>query len=110
MNDVQRAFILYRALGNVCKVLRQHPTELDWYLEDPNRIRFLTGGSQRDPEGKEIMAYFLEEAMKELGLELEEEEEKEEDEVRDITAGNDNSDEEQRQAEKRCGIQPCGRG
>lgn len=109
MNDVQRAFILYKALGNVCKVLRQHPTEMDWYLEDPNRIRFLTGGSQRDPEGKEIMAYFLEEAMKELGLELEEEE-KEEDEVRDITAGNDNSDEEQRQVEKRCGIQPCGRG
>lgn len=109
MNDVQRAFILYKALGNVCKVLRQHPTEMDWYLEDPNRIRFLTGGSQRDPEGREIMAYFLEEAMKELGLELEEEE-KEEDEVRDITAGNDNSDEEQRQAEKRCGIQPCGRG
>lgn len=109
MNDVQRAFILYKALGNVCKVLRQHPTEMDWYLEDPNRIRFLTGGSQRDPEGKEIMAYFLEEAMKELGLELEEEE-KEEDEVRDITAGNDNSNEEQRQAEKRCGIQPCGRG
>lgn len=109
MNDVQRAFILYKALGNVCKVLRQHPTELDWYLEDPNRIRFLTGGSQRDPEGKEIMAYFLEEAMKELGLELEEEEKKE-DEVRDITAGNDNSDEEQRQVEKRCGIQPRGRG
>lgn len=109
MNDVQRAFILYKALGNVCKVLRQHPTEMDWYLEDPNRIRFLTGGSQRDPEGKEIMAYFLEEAMKELGLELEEEE-KEEDEIRDITAGNDNSDEEQRQAEKRCDIQPCGRG
>ena len=109
MNDVQRAFILYKALGNVCKVLRQHPTEMDWYLEDPNRIRFLTGGSQRDPEGKEIMAYFLEEAMKELGLELEEEE-KEEDEVRDITTRNDNSDEEQRQAEKRCGIQPCGRG
>lgn len=109
MNDVQRAFILYKALGNVCKVLRQHPTEMDWYLEDPNRIRFLTGGSQRDPEGKEIMAYFLEEAMKELGLELEEEE-KEEDEVRDITAGNDNSDEEQRQVEKRCGIQPCRRG
>ena len=109
MNDVQRAFILYKALGNVCKVLRQHPTEMDWYLEDPNRIRFLTGGSQRDPEGREIMAYFLEEAMKELGLELEEEE-KEEDEVRNITAGNDNSNEEQRQAEKRCGIQPCGRG
>lgn len=109
MNDVQRAFILYKALGNVCKVLRQRPIEMDWYLEDPNRIRFLAGGSQRDPEGKEIMAYFLEEAMKELGLELEEEE-KEEDEVRDITAGNDNSDEEQRQVEKRCGIQSCGRG
>lgn len=103
MNDVQRAYILYKALGNVCKVLRQHPTELDWYLEDPNRLRFLTGGSQRDPEGKEIMAYFLEEAMKELGLELEEEE-KEEDEVRDITAGNDNSNEEQGQSEKGCSV------
>ncbi len=109
MNDVQRAYILYKALGNICKVLRQHPTEMDWYLEDPERLRFLTGGSQRDPEGKEIMAYFLEGAMKELGLELEIEEEKE-DEVRNITAGNDYSDEEQRQAEKRCGIRPCGRG
>ena len=108
MNDTQRVYILYKALGDVCKVLRQHPTEMDWYLEDPDRIRFLTGGSQRDPEGKEIMAYFLDRAVKQLGLSLEEEEE--EDEIRDITARNDNSDEEQRQAEKRCGIQPCGRG
>lgn len=103
MNDTQRAYILYKALGDVCKVLRQHPTEMDWYLEDPNRIRFLTGGSQRDPEGKEIMAYFLENAVKELGLKLEEEE-KEEDEVRDITAGNDSSNEEQGQSEKGCSI------
>lgn len=109
MNDTQRAYILYKALGNICKTLRQHPTEMDWYLEDPERLRFLTGGSQRDPEGKEIMAYFLEGAIKELGLEIEKEEEKE-DEVRDIAARDDNSDEKQRQIEKRCGIRPCGRG
>lgn len=102
MNDTQRSFILYKALGDVCKVLRQHPTEMDWYLEDPDRIRFLTGGSQRDPEGKEIMAYFLDRALKELGITLEEE--KEEDEIRDITAGNDYSDEEQGQSEKGCSV------
>lgn len=62
----EKVLILQEALNQVCKVLREHQTEMDWYLEDMDRIARLTGGSQRDPEGKEWAEYFIVKAYEKL--------------------------------------------
>jgi hypothetical protein len=66
MNDTQRVIVLQRAIRLMSKVLRDHPVVMDWYLEDPDRIAMLTGGSARDPQGEEIASYFVLAAHKEL--------------------------------------------
>ena len=71
MTDGQRALVLREAVFEMGKTLREHPIDMDWYLEEPERLRFLAGGCQRDPEGKEIAAYFVAQAhkkLKEMGL------------------------------------------
>lgn len=58
--------ILYTALADVCKVIREHCVDMDWYLEDPRRMQILSGGVLRDPEGQEFMAYFIQKAVEKL--------------------------------------------
>lgn len=59
--------ILKRALFNMAKVLRENPPlDMDWFLQDMRRMKFLAGGSERDPEGKEIAIYFVQVAAEEV--------------------------------------------
>ena len=66
MTDAQRVVVLREAIYMMAKVLREHPVEMDWYLEDMNRMPILTGGIARDPEGKEWANYFVVEAHRKL--------------------------------------------
>ena len=66
MNDTQRVIVLQRAVRLMSKLLRDHPIEMDWYLEDTDRLAMLVGGSERDPKGEEIANYFVLAAHKEL--------------------------------------------
>lgn len=69
MPTEQKFLVMKTALEMICKVLRQHPTEMDWYLEDMERLQILTGGSERDPEGKEWTNYFVIKAYEQLKAE-----------------------------------------
>ena len=61
----EKYIIIAKAFKNVCLLLRQHPIDLDWFLESPaERLPILTGGSVRDPIGEEYAQYFVKEQMK----------------------------------------------
>lgn len=63
--------ILYQALCKACNVLRACPPyDLDWFFKDPERLKILQGGSERDPQGKEWLAYFVNQAIAESGKEI----------------------------------------
>lgn len=59
MTDAQRVLVLREAVYNMGKLLREHPIDMDWYCEDPRRMKILAGGTNRDPEGKEYANYFV---------------------------------------------------
>ena len=63
--------ILYAALQEVCYVFRQNPpVSLDWFTEDMRRMQILHGGTARDPQGQEWMAYFVQQAAEKFGKEI----------------------------------------
>ena len=66
MTDAQRVLVLREAVYNMGKLLREHPIETDWYLEEPQRLAILAGGTARDPEGKEWANYFVFKAHEKL--------------------------------------------
>ena len=57
--------LLAKAYKEICKTLREHPVDMDWYTEDETRFAILYGGNERDPEGIEWGIYFLERAIME---------------------------------------------
>ena len=67
MTDAERFLVVREALYQMAKILRRFPPmEMDWFCEDMNRLRILTGGTDRDPEGKEWVNYFLNSAYQKL--------------------------------------------
>lgn len=61
--------ITYDALRMACKFMRDNPPgDLDMYREYPGLMACLAGGGKRDPEGKEYVNYFLNQAMKKMGM------------------------------------------
>lgn len=66
MTDAQKVIVLREAIYMVSKALREHPFDMDWHFEDPERIQILAGGTARDPEGKEWANYFVKQAHKKL--------------------------------------------
>lgn len=66
MTDEQRILVLREAVYMMAKVFREHPIETDWYLEEPQRLSMLAGGTARDPEGKEWANYFVFKAHEKL--------------------------------------------
>lgn len=63
--------MLKQALLDVCQVLREHPLDMDWHLEDMERVAILSGGRDRDPKGLEYAAYFLQKAKEKIAKEEE---------------------------------------
>lgn len=60
-----REMLMFRALEIVGRMLRENPMgDLSEYPIELYKI--LTGGTNRDPEGKEYVSYFLNAAAKEL--------------------------------------------
>ena len=59
MTDEQRILVLRETVYAMGKLLREHPIDMDWYCEDPQRMKILAGGTARDPEGKEYANYFV---------------------------------------------------
>ena len=57
-------------MGQYCRDFANNPT-LDIFFEDIALLQALAGGGKRDPEGKEFVYYFVNKAIKELGLEEE---------------------------------------
>ena len=65
--------ILKKALflmGQHCRNVAANPS-LETYFHDMELFKVLAGGGERDPEGKEFVYYFVDKAIKELGLEEE---------------------------------------
>ena len=55
--------LLYQAYKEICKMLREHPVDIEWYLEDDHRFAILLGGNDRDPQGMEWGMYFMEQVI-----------------------------------------------
>jgi hypothetical protein len=67
MTDADRFLVIREAVYQMAKVLRKYPPmEMDWFYEDMQRLSILAGGTERDPEGKEWVNYFLNSAYQEL--------------------------------------------
>lgn len=62
MTDSEKLQICVIALNKIGKLMRDNPPgNLDAY--PPKLINCLVGGLKRDPEGKEFVKYFLDQAL-----------------------------------------------
>ena len=66
MTDKQRILVLREAIYMMAKLFREHPIDMDWYLEEPARLLMLMDGTTRDPQGREWASYFVFKAHEKL--------------------------------------------
>lgn len=55
-----------RALEKASLFLRNHPSENDYEIDNAEILNIVSGGTDRDPEGREWAIYFLSQAINEL--------------------------------------------
>lgn len=64
----EKNLVLFEALQRACQFIREKPPT-EYPFEDVDMLMILVNGMQRDPQGKEYMAYFIDKAKEELGIE-----------------------------------------
>lgn len=62
MKEIDREKILLSALKDVCKVLRKNPPTMEYIFEN-NLLEIFAGSMSRDPEGMELVRYFISKAI-----------------------------------------------